>query len=215
MTIAGLSAGEMERCQEFRNTTDNLSSTAAMTCVSMTIFAKSPNVLPSAHNYGCRLGWNAYTVYRELAAPVTTSSALATNTMTPSPSSPSATPLDTSISLSHLPTVTPSPPTKQSDRIWIAAVVVPSVLVCIMMIGGMVVWRGRRRVRGLDGRHGYAQKLGFSDHLSSQQQLAEYHTHISPIVELAQSQRPSELSAGQSPIELSTRQPRHELPSAY
>jgi hypothetical protein len=98
---------------------------------------------------------------------------------------------------------------------WVAGVVVPSVLLCVLVIGGMVVWLGRRRIRRLESRHSHAQKLGFPDHQSSQQQLAEYYTHVSPIVELAQSQRPSELSAKQSPIELSTRQPRHELPNAY
>ncbi|KAI0145092.1 hypothetical protein GGR57DRAFT_321020 [Xylariaceae sp. FL1272] len=49
-------------------------------CVLFTILQTSPDGWPSATNYGCRVAWSAYTVYRELATITSSTSTLATHT---------------------------------------------------------------------------------------------------------------------------------------
>ncbi|KAH8646287.1 hypothetical protein BX600DRAFT_159232 [Xylariales sp. PMI_506] len=55
-------------------------------CVEFTIFQTSPFGLPSALNIGCRIGWTANTVYRELDAGTTTEATTTTTAKTPSTS---------------------------------------------------------------------------------------------------------------------------------
>ncbi|EMD95445.1 hypothetical protein COCC4DRAFT_182800 [Bipolaris maydis ATCC 48331] len=54
-----------------------------VSCVQATIYATSPAGLPSAINYGCRMNWKAYTIYRELPATTTSLSTLTSATPTP------------------------------------------------------------------------------------------------------------------------------------
>jgi hypothetical protein len=175
----------------------------------MTIFAKSPNVLPSAHNYGCRMGWNAFTVYRELPATTTSSSSLTTSTITPGSSTLSSTPSITSLVVSQTVAATPTnaPTGGESSKTWIAGAVIGPIVVIVALIGTVLIWRKRRNTGGLNDRHEYTQELG----AGGQEHLMEKYPHEARVAGLAHSQQPSELSAQHPLYEMPTQQRHYEL----
>ncbi|KAI0140407.1 hypothetical protein BJ166DRAFT_117832 [Pestalotiopsis sp. NC0098] len=191
-----------------------------LACVSFTIFQSSPNASPSATNYGCREGWSANTVYRELAT--------ATSTSTDSTSTSETTSMSaTSTSTSTAPTTSSTSSTSSgsgssSSKAWIAGAVVGPVAALAMIALGFYLLRRRRRtaaaptpdsnegMRHLDGHNSAKTELDASTTPSMQYDPVEMPSRQYAPVEMPSRQYvPVELDAGRnhwlqgSPAELS------------
>lgn len=164
-------------------------STGAQTCVEMTIFAQSPNVLPSAYNYGCRVGWKANTIYRELAATTTSASSIASSTSSAGPTTPMATISSTSVS--STPTSTPLPASGSPNRAWIAGAVIGPVVGTALIAVAVIWWRRRGTHGNNDGKRPYELGHEYAEFVS----VTQYHEkdHVVRPVELPSVQQPSEL----------------------
>ncbi|KAH7398270.1 hypothetical protein BKA66DRAFT_565888 [Pyrenochaeta sp. MPI-SDFR-AT-0127] len=165
----------------------SVSCTGAQTCVEMTIFAQSPNVLPSAYNYGCRVGWKANTIYRELAATTTSSGSVASSTSSPGPTTPMPTPSSTSVSS----TPAPRPSSALPNRAWIAGAVLGPVIAIVLIAVAVIWWRKRRAGGKAGGSRPHELGHEYADFAS----LRQYHEkdHVVRPVELPSVQQPSEL----------------------
>ncbi|KAI0197890.1 hypothetical protein F4808DRAFT_284753 [Astrocystis sublimbata] len=114
-------------------------------CVEFTILQSSPDGWPSATNYGCRIGWKAYTVYRQLATTTSSTSISTTSTSTSTtPSHPRSTTTTHSPQKSSDTTVN-KPAVKKSNTP-IAAIVVP-VVVGLLLIGAAAWFFWRRKTK--------------------------------------------------------------------
>ncbi|KAF2129297.1 hypothetical protein P153DRAFT_385513 [Dothidotthia symphoricarpi CBS 119687] len=173
------------------------------TCADMTIFATSPNILPSAHNIACRLAWSANTVYRNLAVTTSSSRIVTSSTSSPTPTASASTSSSTStissVSVSATPTSTsPAAPTSQS-KAWIAGAVIGPIIGIVLIVGAIFWWRRKNKSNG-DEMQGFEQGHGYSsDYTAAQQQP------LMGKAELSNQYQVSELSGHHPPSELSTR----------
>lgn len=128
----------------------------------MTIYQGYPNQGPAAVNYGCRYGWSASTVYRELDAVTTGGTVSVINTATPATSSMTSGPsMTSSASITSGPaavTVTvqsnpsgdaqkpsSSPSSSSSSKAWIAGVVIGALLVIGFIVAALFFLRRRKQ----------------------------------------------------------------------
>ncbi|PWY94978.1 hypothetical protein BO94DRAFT_530869, partial [Aspergillus sclerotioniger CBS 115572] len=105
----------------------------------MTIYQSEPYATPSAYNIFCANFWSANTIYRELPASTTTSSA--TSGSTPSVTTASITSTFQTASATQTstasPTATNSPSSKKS-RAWIAGAVIGAVAGVVAIIAAAI-----------------------------------------------------------------------------
>ncbi|KAI2794571.1 hypothetical protein POX_a01170 [Penicillium oxalicum] len=122
----------------------------------MTIFQTSPYGTPSATNIFCADAWSAFSVYRELPVPTTTStsssvdSTLSTTqsdprTSLPIPSQTSPSASQTNTSASQTSTSSPSPPESHSSKAWIAGVVVGVIAGLAIIVGLFFFFRRKQK----------------------------------------------------------------------
>ncbi|EUC50743.1 hypothetical protein COCMIDRAFT_81148 [Bipolaris oryzae ATCC 44560] len=197
-----------------------------VSCVQATIYATSPAGLPSAVNYGCRMNWKAYTIYRELPATTTSLSALTSATPTPPMSVTPAEVVSTStvvvsaslsigVSTSRLDVVEATsnpeselrsgPEPERQNKAWIAGAVIGPVVGISLLVVATYFWRSRGRARQTN--KGIVELNGESTSYSHLQQYHEKDTE-GQLVELSSTRNPVELSSSQHPVELEANGPR-------
>lgn len=176
----------------------------------MTIFQNSPGGTPSATNIGCRVGWSAYTVYRELEVLVTTTGksfvelvpkkgsaklCIGTASATTATTAVASTTVTSAPAATH--TATPDP-TSDSSTVWIAGAVIGPIVGLALVF--LAYWLWRRQ-----------QKRSRMSHLSepSQSSFAELHGHQSTPFELPS----TEVKAWARLAELPASDFRSELPT--
>ncbi|PYI12674.1 hypothetical protein BO78DRAFT_8229 [Aspergillus sclerotiicarbonarius CBS 121057] len=115
----------------------------SMQCQTMTIYQSEPYATPSASNLFCANFWSANTIYRELPATTTTSSA--TSGSTPSVTTASITSSTTSATQTSTasPSATSSPSAKRS-RAWIAGAVIGAVAGVVAIVAATIFFLRHR-----------------------------------------------------------------------
>ncbi|XP_014556811.1 hypothetical protein COCVIDRAFT_15810 [Bipolaris victoriae FI3] len=200
--------------------------TGEVSCVQATIYATSPAGLPSAVNYGCRMNWKAYTIYRELPATTTSLSTL-TSSAPPPPLSVTSTEvvptptlvvsaspsIDVSTSRLDVMQATPNPESElrsgpepeRQNKTWIAGAVIGPVIGIALLVVAIYLWRSSGRARQMD--KSVVELDGESNSYSHLQQYHEKDTE-GQLVELSSARHPVELSSSQHPVELEANGPR-------